>query len=212
MNLRSWMDKARQSAEELRKKVPLPKRGGDIAPEEILPVTEADDPTPVPLATFEVEPVGSPCRPYVAISRVGSIRAKIPHHVLPLSPDPVPFAVEQPRSGTPYMGTAQMGSAAVRAPVPSAIRNMHRFALTPLASKPAEFVVSEMPGADSGVELDLGDDLFSLVARTINLKLRRSPAPPSSGPPEEASEVTHEEKPSVDAQETGIAPAPEGEE
>ncbi len=87
-----------------------------------------------------------------------------------------------------------MGSAAVKAPVPSAIRNMHRFDLTPLASKAAEFVVSELPGADSGEELDLGDDLFSHVARTINLKMRRSPASPSSGPPEENPEDLPEEK------------------
>ncbi|MBU8922637.1 MAG: hypothetical protein KOO63_12535 [Bacteroidales bacterium] len=64
----------------------------------------------------------------------------------------------------------------VRKPAPGTVINMHKLGKTPVIQGKAIFTVSEPSDTDIVVDpaLDLGDDLFSEVARRINLKLRRS--------------------------------------
>ena len=63
-----------------------------------------------------------------------------------------------------------------QAPAPDNVINSHRLENTHVVKNKAEFTIAGPGDTDNVIEpdLDLGDDLFSEVARRINLKMRIS--------------------------------------
>ena len=84
-----------------------------------------------------------------------------------------------PTGGPDYVGVSHLDRLQARAPIPGAVRNMHRLGAAPLAHVPATFRAAEATDTEIWGEpaRELGDDLFSHVACVINLKLRQSAAP-----------------------------------
>lgn len=119
-------------------------------------------------------------REYEAIGRVGVLqptpaprRATIGGQDASVSDVPVG---NTPSSGAAPVAPQSAAGALLQAPVPAAVLDMHREGMIAPTQKAAEFRVSQYPGPEADLSIDLTDDLYGYVARTINLKLRISAA------------------------------------
>ncbi len=119
-------------------------------------------------------------REYEAIGRVGVLQpTPVPRRSPiggPAAAGPVAPVGNAIAPGAAPAAAPAAAGALQQAPVPAAVLDMHREGMIPPTQKAAEFRVSQYPGPEVDQTIDLTDDLYGYVARTINLKLRISAA------------------------------------